>query len=211
MYVCFRVNDLMANGFSRYVVDPDKNLTYDIVQSYVNEKVPEIPTPLLCNWKDNLVCIPEKLNYTHVYEYLIKRTVVVLTKERDIVETYDLPVADKPLTKGYNFYGSGHVSEIKVNLSDQYCHVWSHVMASMRDESYLTKTVLDAKSSCILKAECACVAGRGGKCNHIAAVLFALVEYRDSQMKISCTGKPQQWHLPSRSRKRKTKPQKIGE
>ena len=53
--------------------------------------------------------------------------------------------------------------------------------------------------------------GHGGKCNNVAAILFALVEFRESQMKTSCTGQPQQWHLRSRTSKKRTKPKIIGE
>ena len=141
----------------------------------------------------------------------MKREVIVLSADRVFIDNVMLPVAEKPLTKGYNFYGSGHVSEIKVNITDGFCHVWSHVMASMKQLSYLCKIVIDVDSSFVLNAECQCVAGRGGKCNHVAAILFALVEYRESQMKTSCTGQPQQWHLPSRTSKKRTKPQTIGD
>lgn len=206
----FRVKDITTSGYSKYIINPDKSLNYDIVQSYVNATVPKISSPLLTNWKCSLENVPANFNYTHLYEYIIKRTAVVLTKEMKECGTYKLPVADKPLRKGYNFYASGHIQEIKVNCTEGYCHIWSRVMASMKDQIYLTKIVLEEKTAVILTSGCNCVAGCGGKCNHIAAVLFALIEYRESQRTDSCTSKPQQWHLPSRKRKKQTKPQRIG-
>ena len=70
-------------------------------------------------------------------------------------------------------------------------------MANMTHQSYLCKIVIDVDSSFVFNAECQCVAGRVGKCNHVAAILFALVEFRESQMKTSFTGQPQQWLVPA--------------
>ena len=153
---------LITNGYSKYIVDPEKNLAYDIVQSYVDDKLPKVTSPACNNWKETLSDIPHKFNYTHMYEYLIKREVVVLTAVAVVIDSVMLPVAEKPLTKGYNCYGSGHVSQIKVNITDGFCHVWSHVLASMKQLSYLCKIVIDVDSSFVLNAECQCVAGRHG-------------------------------------------------
>ena len=89
-----------------------------------------------------------------MYEYLMKRKVVVLSGDGVIIDNVMSPVAEKPLTKGYNCYGSGHVSEIKVNITDGFCHVWSHVLASMKQLSYLYKIVIDVDWSFVLNAEC---------------------------------------------------------
>ena len=67
-----------------------------------------------------------------MYEYLMKGEEVILSA--DGVDNAMLPVAEKPHTKGYNFYGSGHVSAIEVNITDGFCHVWSHVMASLKQD-----------------------------------------------------------------------------
>ena len=73
-----RIKDLISSGF----VNPDTSLSYDLIQAYVNETVPKISSPLLINWKTTLEGVPSTFNYTHLYEYLIKRTVVVLTAGR---------------------------------------------------------------------------------------------------------------------------------
>ena len=59
-------------------------------------------------------------------------------------------------------------------------HVKASVMASMRDKIYMVSVTVEKNSSLILNAKCQCVAGAGGKCNHVAGVLFALLEYRES-------------------------------
>lgn len=54
------------------------------------------------------------------------------------------------------------------------------------------------------------LAGVAGKWNHVAAVLFALVEYEEHEKKVLCTDKPQQWNLPCRKSKQSTKPVNTG-
>ena len=83
-------------------------------------------------------------------------------------------------------------------------------MASMKDKIYVVSVTLEKDSSLILAATCQCVAGAGGKCNHVAGVLFALLDYRESMLNKSCTEKPQEWHLPSRKSKQSSKPVKTG-
>ena len=83
-------------------------------------------------------------------------------------------------------------------------------MASMKDKIYVVSVTLEKDSSLILAATCQCVAGAGGKCNHVAGVLFALLDYRESMLNKSCTEKPQEWHLPSRKGKQSSKPVKTG-
>ena len=99
------------------------------------------------------------------------------------------------------------------SLSIMSCCQWQkhQDMASMKHQSYLCKIVIDLDCSFLLNAECQCVAAREDKCNNVAAILFALDKFRESQMKTNCTGQPQQWHLPSRTSKKRTKPQTTGE
>ena len=56
-------------------------------------------------------------------------------------------------------------------------HVRCDMLASMRDTRYDVKRVIDGESSLIHHASCQCPAGAGGKCNHVAAVLFVMLDY----------------------------------
>ena len=159
--------------------------------------------------------IPADFCYAHLYEYLVKRTVTILKckQESDSEETeyeFDLPTAEKPLRKGFNFYGSGHVKEIRFRPVTSVTHVKASVMASMRNTVYLISVTIENETSLVLNAKCQCVAGAAGKCNHVAGVLFALLEYKENMRKTSCTDEPQKWQLPSRKSKRCTKPVNIG-
>ena len=160
-----------------------------------------------------MTVIPENFCYTHIYEYLVKRTITILTKskESDTEEAdleFELPIAEKPLRKVYNL--SGHVKEIMLCPVTNITHVKASVMASMKGKTYVLSITLEKDSSLILAATCQCVAGAGGKCNHVAGVLFALLDYRESMRNKSCTEKPQEWHLPSRKSKQSSKPVKTG-
>jgi hypothetical protein len=193
-------------------VDPDGSVQYAIVEEHVRQKIPTISPPLLNNWTNDMSIIPEKFCYTHLHEYLIKRTVTILTsKGSDSEETeFELPIAEKPLRKGFNFNGSGHVKQIRLCPVNGNTHIKASVMASMRDKEYIVSVTIENETSIILCAKCQCVAGAGGKCNHIAGVLFALLEYKESMRRTSCTDEPQKWHLPSRKSKRSSKPVNIG-
>ena len=208
----FRVTDIKEAGLDKFVIDPDGILRYVIVQDYVDSLTAHVTLPHVSNWQNDPQSVSTNFSYAHVYEYLVKRKAVVLRSLDSDTEndSYELPIAEKPLRKGYNFYGSGHIEEIKSNRTGDHCHLWTRVQSSMKDKVYTTKIVF-GNTGIILRGHCQCVAGKGGKCNHVAASLFAVLDYLESQKSASCTGQPQKWHLPSRKRKRQTVPTKIGE
>ena len=74
-----------------------------------NEKV--IPLPLIENWTTNMASIPERFSYGSLVDYLIKRQLTfVHTADSDGEETVtiaSLPVSQKPLRKGFNFFQIG--------------------------------------------------------------------------------------------------------
>ena len=72
--------------------------------------------------------------------------------------------------------------------------------------------MLKQHSAMVLTAKFHCVAGNGGKCNHVACVLFGLLDFQKTVKDApeSCTSKEQKWHQPSRKAKKMTRPLKIG-
>ena len=62
------------------------------------------------------------------------------------------------------------VSENKVDIIDVFCHVWSHAMSSMKDQSDIWKIVRDSDCAFVLIWECQSVAGCGENCNPVAAL-----------------------------------------
>ena len=63
----------------------------------------------------------------------------------------------------------------------------------------MTDLVLKQQSAMVLTAKCHCVADNGGKCNHVAGVLFGLLDFQKTVKDApeSCTFKEQKWHQPS--------------
>lgn len=137
---------------------------------------------------------------------------IIITAKGIPSKTLPLPTAEKPLVKGHNFFASGNVGEILVNLAEKFTHIRTTVLASMRNTKYDVKVVLDNKTGLVVQASCKCPAGSGGKCNHVAALLFALVDYIQTMRNPdSCTSKPQVWNKPTRKNKKSTHPQVVGQ
>ena len=182
--------------------------------SHFNEK--SIPLPLVRNWTTNMGSIPEKFSYRSIVEYLIKRQLTFVhsadSDNEETVTVASLPVSQKPLRKGYNFFKSGHVSEVKFNKVEDIVHVNATVLSSYKSKSYRTDLVLKQQSAMVLTAKCHCVAGNGGKCNHVAGVLFGLLDFQKTVKDApeSCTSKEQKWHQPSRKAKKMTRLLKSG-
>ena len=172
--------------------DPDKSTTLRLLQEHV-KSLPSVATPPLEKWTDCLDGTPRTFSYQTIVEYLVKREVTILQVSTiNPSVTVPLPVADKPLVKGYNFFASGHVGEILVNSCDGVFHMRTTVLASMREERYDVTCAVDEKTGLIIMARCKCVSGQLGKCNHVAGLLFAILDYVVTmQNPDSCTNKPQ--------------------
>ena len=111
----------------------------------------------------------------------------------------------KPLVKGYNFYKSGHVLSVFVCSQERRCFIKSKVLPSMKKKCVDSCYIVHLSNGHVKESYCGCPAGVDGRCNHIAATLFALEEYTRQQLKkyqqkTSRTLEPCTWNIP---RKRK--------
>ena len=75
------------------------------MQSYVDDRIPNVIIPAFYNWTDTLSDIPHKFNYTHMYECLMKREVIVLSADGVIIDNVMLPVAETPLQSVFVWQG----------------------------------------------------------------------------------------------------------
>ena len=75
------------------------------MQSYVDDRIRKVTSPAFYNWTDTLSDIPQKFNYAHMYEYLMKREVIVLSGDGVIIDNAILPVAEKPLQSVFVWQG----------------------------------------------------------------------------------------------------------
>ena len=212
LHFIYRVKELQSNGMSKFVFDPDRDTTMRILQEHM-QKNKTIGEPQIADWTPSLDVLPQSYSYLSIVEYLIKRQVAIIdAKGETLSAPIMLPTADKPLVKGHNFFASGNVGEVMLNrVACGAIHIRCDVLASMRDIRYDVKCVIDGESSLVHHASCQCPAGAGGKCNHVAAVLFAMLDYVTVMRNPdSCTNKAQVWHRPKRATKRTTKPLVVG-
>ena len=72
---------------------------------WMTEYVRKVTSPAFYNWTDTLSDIPQKFNCTHMYEYLMKREVIILSADGVIIDNAMLPVAEKPLQSVFVWQG----------------------------------------------------------------------------------------------------------
>ena len=113
----------------------------------------------------------------------------------------------KPMVKGFNFYKSGHVLNVKSCLKNHKTFIKSLVLLSMKKTSAYSCFIVLTNQGSVSSVSCGCPAGIDGWCNHIAATLFALEVFCKSQAsneregnEAASTSKPCRWNIP---RKRK--------
>lgn len=148
-----------------------------------------------------------RIAFGHIWKYLIED--VELRKKLS---------TEKPIMKGYNFYKSGHVRQIFSKKEGDKCFVKSQVLPSMKKgKVYTVKAVLQSNGD-IAKAVCGCPAGVDGRCNHLAATMFAIEDQwnirahcetsnggTETPANVPCTSQPCAWNVPTK-RKLNTEP-----
>ena len=142
-----------------------------------------------------------RVGYNQIWNYLIED--VELKKQLSV---------EKPIVKGYNFYKSGKVLGLYSKAENGLFYVKSQVQPSYSTNGpvYAVKIVIHNNSE-IQKAFCPCPAGNDGRCNHLAATLFAMEDIFNKTAnqkepesdQVSCTSKPCTWNAPG---KRKQEP-----
>ena len=82
----------------------------------------------------------------------------------------------------------------------------SRVKASMtRNKLYRTRIFLSKQTAQVKPGACNRKAGANGQCKHIDALLHKILDFTESKKDemppdLSCTERPQQWHIPHSSK-----------
>ena len=125
--------------------------------------------------------------------------------------------AFKAKRDGYKLMKANNVKKVKFNPShDNYCFFESRVKASMtRNKFYNTRVSLDKNTARVKTACCGCKAGATGRCKHVAALLYTILDYNECDLTeippdLTCTDKPQEWNKP-RSKKLAEGPMSLNE
>lgn len=188
----YRVKDYQNSGLdSKYLRDPDGGihlLKKKAELGALEETDPDIQSTFPEEgFKTDISGIPN-VNFGTIWRYMIDN--VAFKKQLS---------TGKPLVKGYNFYRSGHVLFLSHLHHDGKHYIKSKVLPSMKKKKvYSCHCVLSSFGN-ILRCHCGCPAGVDGRCNHVAASLFALEDYckvRVKNSKVSCTSKPCKWSIP---------------
>ena len=189
-----RVKDYKNSGLDiKYLRDPDGGihlLKKKAELGALEETEPDVQSTFP---KDGFKCeisgIP-KVNFGTIWRYMIEN-----------VEFKKKLSTAKPLVKGYNFFMSGHVLFLS-HLHENGKHfIKSKVLPSMKKQSVYSCHIVLSSFGNVLRGQCGCPAGTDGRCNHVAAIMFALEDYckeRSKNSTESCTSKPCKWSVPSK-------------
>ena len=143
-------------------------------------------------FSENLEGLPE-VNFKTIWTYMV----ACLDAKKQLSTA-------KPLVKGYNFYMSGHVLTVKSCKKDQRAFIKSQVLPSMKKTAAYTCYIILRRQGLVQRAFCGCPAGVDGRCNHVAATLFAMEVFcksrAETETTTACTSQPCKWNIP---RKRK--------
>ena len=107
----------------------------------------------------------------HIYHHLVESLQGHIDDSSDIDDLTLDSHTSKPLRRGKQFFVSGHITDMKDNLSaDKLCYyVKANVLASMKQVSYETVVTLSVNSGFVLAASCQCKASALGRCSHVGA------------------------------------------
>ena len=208
VYVCMnvfllsaRVNDYVTSGLAGNIVDPDGgvNLQKKKLSLGLDKEVVPLPDEHFpdSGFQVGISAGIPQIGYSQIWKYLIED--VELKKQLSV---------EKPIVKGYNFYKSGKVLGVYSKAENNMFYLKSQVMPSYSKTGpvYVVKFIVRANSS-ISKAYCPCPAGIDGRCNHLAATLFAIedmgrkldtAKQSESASDVPCTSKPCAWSVPRR-------------
>jgi len=179
------------------------------------------PFVLIVGWKPITSCkqtLPAMFNEGHIYHYIVEQseqstsaTVGDVSCNSDSSDDGGTGyVTAKQLRRGRTYFTSGHVQDVSVvdNVSSSdYYFVKGKVRQSMGDTTYYTVTfTLSMNSGFIIDVTCDCKASALGRCSHITALLFALLDFKVNVS--SCTSRKCQWNV---GRKRGKPPSKVHE
>ncbi|CAC5392816.1 unnamed protein product [Mytilus coruscus] len=216
-----RVKDCIGTKRDVINVGVDDGKWYDLnlqegvkdSESFQSTSNPQVPP--IVGWKNfPSTDLQNHFIEGHIHHYIIESVQFVgkkqTSKEEDKCDIEDLHTS-KPLQKGRQYFKSGHVQNIKDSKTENFYFLKSTVMASYRIDTFYNVTITVSSATGFVKdASCNCVGSSMGRCSHVAAVLFALLD--DTQQfgtdQASCTSRRCEWNV---GRKKKKDPKKMTE
>lgn len=124
--------------------------------------------------------------------------------DTNIEDTLDVGT-EKPMRKGMVFFKSGHVQEMRDCIVGSVYFCRSKCLSSyVSKKAYDTCVGLSNDSGYVRGASCNCRASAMGRCNHIAALLFALLDWSKTKIQQqACTSLLCEWNKGRKSKQAK--------
>ncbi|XP_070560694.1 uncharacterized protein [Ptychodera flava] len=173
-----RVYLYIGHGWDeQYLFDPDGVNKTGVCNVPVSMNTVEslLTYPPAGGWTRNLTSLPDLTDST-VFDYFISKCDNCLSTAR------------KHRDSGWNFYKSNHVKDILLHDSEHQSLllIKSMVVKSYskadnpvpQSKLYSTLILLNLISGKILGGKCVCKAGLGGYCKHVAATVFAVMDFQ---------------------------------
>jgi len=155
--------------------------------------------------------IPSLFNYGHVHYYALESI-------QNIDDTQDIEdglghMTDKPLKNGRKYVNSGFVHDLMDMIDGDRYFVRAHVWPSMRTElPHNVVVVISLNSGAVLHASCEpCRASSLGRCSHVVAVLFSVLDYVQNHGPVltqPCTSQECSWN---KGKKRNKNPKRVSD
>ena len=188
-----------------------------IVDKSIKSKLSFVPTVPVSGWRTfQSQDIPVLFNYGHIYYYALEsiKTVVTESGHQDDEDEEGLGhMTAKPLKNGRKYVDSGFVHDMMDTKTEEHYFLKAHVWPSMRNElPNNVLIILSVSSGAVIHASCdPCKVSALGRCSHVVAVLFSLLDHVNEQrptISTSCTSKECSWN---KGKKRDKNPERLSE
>ena len=173
-----------------------------IVDKSIKSKLSFVPTVPVSGWRTfQSQDIPVLFNCGHIYHYALEsiKTVVTESGHQDDEDEEGLGhTTAKPLKNSRKYVDSGFVHDMMDTKTEEH-FLKAHVWPSMRNElPHNVLTILSVSSGAVIHASCdPCKVSALGRCSHVVAVLFSLLDHVNEQgptISTPCTSKECSWN-----------------
>ena len=135
--------------------------------------------------------ITESFNYGCIYKHLITTWILEENAYADGLHDHENEIQEgkenvsdystsKPLRRGKTYFDSGHVKNMAdaLTVQESYYFAKATVLASYKiEKQYPVNVMLHSKTGDVLDAKCQCKASAVSLCSHVAALLYALLDF----------------------------------
>ena len=108
---------------------------------------------------------------------------------------------------GYRLFKEGYIknTQVKPNIPNsdngKSFILKATVHATMKKLNYTVYVHLNQETGDVIRGHCSCKAGKGGRCKHVAAMLYQIIDYVQLELlevplSLTCTQVLQKWNVP---------------